>query len=288
MSGPSLAGKVALVTGANTGIGRVTAVALAKRGAHVVLACRSPEKAEPVLAEIESGESGSSEFLKLDLASLAKVRTAAAEFLDSGQRLDILVNNAGLAGAQGKTSDGFELAFGVNHLGHFLFTELLLDKLRESAPARIVIVASMGHYKATGIDFEAVRQATATTTGLPEYQVSKLANVLHAKELGARLAGSGVTTYSLHPGVVASDVWREVPWPFRTIMKWFMISNEEGAQTTLHCATAPELADETGHYYDESRRKKPSSLYEDDKLVAELYERSMAWTTSKTHAPKST
>lgn len=277
MSEPSLAGKVALVTGANTGIGRVTAVALAKRGAHVVLACRSPEKAEPVLAEIESGEGGSSEYLQLDLASLAKVRKAAAEFLEGDQRLDILVNNAGLAGAQGITTDGFELAFGVNHLGHFLFTELLLDKLRASAPARIVIVASMGHYKATGIDFEAVRQSTATTTGLPEYQVSKLANVLHAKELGARLAGSGVTSYSLHPGVVASDVWREVPWPFRTIMKWFMISNEEGAQTTLHCATADELADETGHYYDSCRQKKPSALYEDDELVAELYQRSVAW-----------
>ncbi len=276
----SLEGKVALVTGANSGIGRVTATTLAKRGAHVVLACRSPEKAEPVMAEIERAAGGSCEYLQLDLASLEKVRAAASDFLDTKQPLHILVNNAGLAGAQGLTKDGFELAFGVNHLGHFLFTEMLLDTLRNSAPARIVIVASTAHYKAQGIDFEAVRRSTNSTTGLPEYEVSKLANVLHAKELAARLAGTGVTTYSLHPGVVASNVWREVPWPFRTMMKWFMISNEEGAQTSLYCATAPELANESGYYYDKSQKKKPSRLYDDEPLIAQLYERSMAWTAA--------
>ena len=276
MSTSSLSGKVALVTGANTGIGRVTATELAKRGAHVVLACRTEAKAAPVVSEIEQA-GGSAEFLELDLASLANVRAAAEKFLASGQGLDLLINNAGLAGLGGLTKDGFEIAFGVNHLGHFLLTELLLEKLKASTSARIVNVASKAHYKATGIDFGALKSPKTATTGLHEYEVSKLANVLHAKELAKRLEGSGVTTYSLHPGVVASDVWRQVPWPFRTMIKWFMITNEEGAATTLHCATSPDVASHSGRYYDKCKEKKPSALYDDDALMRELHERSIEW-----------
>ena len=117
------------------------------------------------------------------------------------------------------TQSGFELAFGTNYVGPFLLTGLLLDRLRESAPARIVNVSSIGHYRAAGIDYEAVRRPTKSLTGLPEYAVSKLGNVLHAQELARRLKGDGITTYSLHPGAIASDVWRRVPWPVRPLIK---------------------------------------------------------------------
>jgi NAD(P)-dependent dehydrogenase (short-subunit alcohol dehydrogenase family) len=175
------------------------------------------------------------------------------------------------------TRSGFELAFGVNHVGHFLLTSLLLDRIKSSAPARIVTVASKAHYRAPGIDWDAVRQRTRTRTALREYGVSKLANVLFSAELARRLAGARVATYSLHPGVVASDVWRAVPWPFRALMKLGMISTEQGAATTLHCATSAEAGEQSGLYYDECRAKEPGKAAQDEALAAELWRRSEAW-----------
>ena len=274
----TLAGQVALVTGANTGIGRVTARELARRGAHVFIACRSAQRAQPVVDEIRAATgSVTVELLSLDLGDLASVRACAQAFLARELPLHLLINNAGIAGAKGSSASGFELAFGVNHVGHFLLTQLLLDCLKHSAPARIVTVSSQAHYRAPGIDWDAVRQPTRSATGLPEYGVSKLANALFSAELGRRLAGSGVSTYALHPGVVASDVWRSVPWPFRSLMKLAMISTEEGAATTLHCATSGDVAQETGLYYDKCRVKQPSRLAQDPALAAELWKRSEAW-----------
>jgi NAD(P)-dependent dehydrogenase (short-subunit alcohol dehydrogenase family) len=152
----------------------------------------------------------------------------------------------------------------------------LQDRLRESAPARIVNVASIGHYRAPGIDFEAVRQRTRTVTGFPEYCVSKLGNVLHAQELARRLDGTGVTTYSLHPGSVASDVWRRVPWPLRPLMKRRMLTPEEGARTSLYCATSSEVAHDSGYYYDNCRREEPSAVATAE-LAGELWNRSVDW-----------
>ena len=273
--------KRALVTGANTGIGKVTALELAKRGYAVTLACRNLDKGAEARDEIAAEVSGADlSLLALDLSSLASVREAAAAELADERPLHLLVNNAGLAAQKGQTVDGFELAFGVNHLGHFLFTERLRDKLVASAPARIVIVASRAHMRVNGIDFDAVTAPTKTPTGFPEYCVSKLANVLHARELARRLEGTGVTVYALHPGVVASDVWRKVPAPFRWMIKRFMITNEEGAATSLYCATAPELVEVSGRYYDESREATPSKTAQDDALAAELWRRSVAWTKS--------
>jgi len=174
------------------------------------------------------------------------------------------------------TESGFELAFGTNYVGPFLLTGLLLERLRESAPARIVNVSSIGHYRAAGIDYEAVRKATKSLTGLPEYAVSKLANVLHAQELARRLEGTGVTTYSLHPGAIASDVWRRVPWPVRPLIKRRMRSPAEGARTSLYCATSRAVAHESGRYYDDCREKEPSAIAT-PQLAAELWERSTAW-----------
>lgn len=266
-----------IVTGANSGIGRETARALAGRGAKVFLACRSETRTRPVIEEI-TRETGNAEleFLPLDLVDLSSVRAAAAAFLATGEPLHALINNAGVAGRRGITADGFEFAFGTNHVGPFLFTSLLLDRLRDSAPARIVNVASTAHYDAPGIDFDAIRMPTKSFTGMREYGVSKLANVLHAQELARRLDGTRVTTYSLHPGVVASDIWRRVPWPVRPLMKRRMKSPRDGAKTSLYCATSPEVAGDSGLFYDDQRRKEPSAVATPE-LAAELWERSSAW-----------
>jgi len=271
-----LTGRVALVTGANTGIGRITARELARQGAQVFVACRSADRAAGVLEDIRA-VGGQGEFLALDLADLDSVRRCAAEFLARGLPLHLLINNAGLAGAHGLTKSGFELAFGTNHIGHFLLTKLLLERLRTSAPARIVTVSSRAHYRSPEIDWDALRQPTHSRVGLAEYSVSKLANALFSAELARRLDGTGITCYALHPGVVASDVWREVPAPLRWLLKRFMITTEEGAATTLHCALSPAAGAETGLYYDQCKPRTPSRMARDTALAAELWRRSEAW-----------
>jgi len=269
-----LAGKNVIVTGANTGIGRVTAIELARQGASVVLACRSEERTRPVVAEIVAA-GGKAEFLRLDLADLSSVRAAAGSVLERGEPVSLLVNNAGLAGAHGLTKDGFEITFGTNHVGPYLFTRLLLPALERAVRARVVNVSSTGHYRAPGIEWDALRKPTRSTTAFPEYCVSKLANVLFSNELGRR--APKVRTYSLHPGAVASDVWREVPWGVRHVMKLFMLSNEDGAKTSLYCATSDAVKDHTGRYYDKQREKTASELARSESLARELWERSAAW-----------
>jgi len=277
-SGDSCSGQIALITGGNTGIGRVAARALVKRGFHVFLACRSAQRAQALLDEVRAaGGNHSIEMLPLDLADFESVRACARMFLDRGLPLHLLINNAGLAGARGLTRSGFELAFGVNHMGHFVLTQLLTERIKSSALARIVTVASTAHYQAQGIDWDSLRARTSTRTGLPEYSVSKLCNVLFSAELGRRLAGTGVTTYSLHPGVVATDIWRGVPWPLRPLIKLAMVSPERGTATTLYCATSPAVADETGRYYDNCRPRQPSALAQDPALAAELWRRGETW-----------
>jgi NAD(P)-dependent dehydrogenase (short-subunit alcohol dehydrogenase family) len=269
-----LLGKTFIVTGANSGIGRATAGQLAQRGGKVFITARSEEKAKAVLDEL--GDRAA--YLQLDLGDLDSVRQCAKEFLSLDQPLHALVNNAGVAGQRGFTDSGFELAFGTNHVGHFLLTNLLIDKLKESAPSRIVNVSSVAHYSAPGIDYEAVRKPTKHFTALPEYAVSKLANVVHAQELARRLQGTGVTTYSLHPGGVASNVWRRVPWPIDAVMKVFMKSNEDGARTSVYCATSPDIADDSGSYYDDCKEKEPSKRATPE-LGAELWAKSEEWTS---------
>ena len=282
---PDLDGHTILITGANTGIGLATAHALAARGATLVLAGRSPASTAAAIDEIgrRTGNRRLSS-LTLDLADLASVRDCAAAFLAEDRPLHVLINNAGVAGGRGMTASGFERAFGTNHVGPYLLTALLLDRLAATAPARIVNVASDAHFSAPGIDFEAARRATRSRTGMAEYSVSKLANVLHAQELGRRLAGTGVTTYALHPGVIASDIWRRVPWPVRPLMKLRMDSTEQGARTPVYCATSPEVAGETGGYYVGARRKEPSAIATAE-LAAELWDHSAAWTSDAQAAP---
>ncbi|WP_293391375.1 SDR family oxidoreductase [Nevskia sp.] len=272
-------GKVALVTGANSGIGKVTARELALQGWHVFLACRNETSTQAVLDNIaqRSGGTARAEFLPLDLGDLASVRICAERFLARGLPLHLLIANAGLAGQRGMSASGFELSFGVCHIGHFLLTQLLMDALKAAAPSRIVVVASKAHRHAKGIDFEALRRPTQSAGGLKEYAVAKLANILFAAELARRLKGSGVTSYAVHPGVVATNVWRAVPWPLDGLIKRFMISEDEGAETTLHCATDPVLAGDSGLYYDNCRSSRPSEIASDANLARTLWGKSEEW-----------
>jgi NAD(P)-dependent dehydrogenase (short-subunit alcohol dehydrogenase family) len=267
-----------LVTGANTGIGRATASALARQGGRVYIVSRSREKGEEAVAGIKASTGNEAVwFLPLDLADLDSVRACASAFLAKGEPLHVLVNNAGVAGRRGLTRQGFELMFGVNHLGHFALTNALLGCLTASAPARVVTVASDAHYSARGIDFEAVRRPARGITGLHEYAVSKLCNVLFSQELARRTAGTGVTSYALHPGVVASDIWRRVPWPVRPLMTRRMLTVDEGAATSLYCATSPDVAQDSGKFYDKCAERAPSRVATPE-LAAELWKRSEEWT----------
>jgi NAD(P)-dependent dehydrogenase (short-subunit alcohol dehydrogenase family) len=260
-----------LITGTNTGIGRATAEALAAKGGRVILAARSHEKTMPVVHALRARFPNTEvEFLLIDLADLASVKAAAATVIASGRPLDVLINNAGLAGSMGRTKDGFQLTFGTNHLGPFALTEMLVPLLTAAPQGRIVNVASEAHRGAKGINWDALRDSDK---GLfSAYSVSKLMNILYAKELARRLVGTRVTTYSLHPGVVASDIWRRLPFVVMGIAKLFMISNEKGARTSVYCATAPELASVSGRYYDKSQEKEPAPLAKDEALARELYD----------------
>jgi retinol dehydrogenase-12 len=220
-------------------------------------------------------------FLPLDLADLESVRKAAATFLAGSSPLHGLILNAGVAGTAGKTRQGFELTMGVNHVGHFLLTQLLLERLKQSAPARVVVVASRAHIRATGLDLDGpesdLNKPLRGPFGMQSYARSKLCNVLFAKELARRLEGTGVTTYALHPGVVASEIWRQAPLGLDRLIKLFMLNNEQGAATTLRCATDEALAPETGRYYAEGKEKAPSKRAQDAALAQKLWERSEAW-----------
>jgi len=274
-----LSGRTFLVTGANTGIGLATARNLASRGGRVHMASRSEHKGQAAVAGVAAATgSDSVRFLQLDLADLASVRAAAQAYLALGQPLHVLINNAGIAGRQGVTADGFELMFGVNHLGHFALTSALLGCLTTSG-GRVVTVSSDAHYQATGIDFGALRRPGRGLTGMHQYAVSKLANVLFSQELGRRAAATGVTTYVLHPGVVASDIWRRVPRLVRPLVTRRMLTTEQGAQTSLYCATAAELAGQTGRYYERCAEREPSPVATAE-LGRELWEQSERWTAA--------
>ena len=274
-----LDGTTVVITGASSGIGAATARALASRGASVLLACRSESRAAPVLDELAAAGTPALGVVPMDLGDLDSVRSAADAIAKQLPRFDVLINNAGVGGSRGVTAGGFELNFGTNHLGHFLLTTRLLDALGDGAPQRVVTVASKSHYRAKGIDFDAVRRPTRSMTGMPEYAMSKLANVLFSQELARRVAGRGIRTYVLHPGVIASEIWRNVPWPLRPVMTRFMKSPEEGSRTSVYCATSPEVAGDTGLYYSDCAVKEPNTAATPE-LASELWRRSEEWTAA--------
>lgn len=260
----------AVITGANAGIGRETALALARQGFDLVLLGRSEHRTRPVLEELSS-IGADSRFVVCDLASLRSVAEAASA-IDGPVAL--LVNNAGVGGRRGVTADGFELAFGVNHLGHHLLTRLLLPRIE----GRVVTVASHAHHGAKGIDWEAVGSPTRTAIGWREYQVSKLANILFSRELARRTDPERVRTFAVHPGMVSTGIWR-LPRPIRNLVFRNLATPAEGADTPVWCATAPELDVETGGYYSRRAPSTPSAVASDAGLAAELWDRSERWVT---------
>ncbi len=257
------------MTGASSGIGRAAALALAGPGTHLVLAGRSEERTRPIMEQVASA-GATAEFIRLDLGSLRSVAAVAESFTGP---IDLLLADAGVAG-RGTTADGFELAFGVNHLGHFLLIESLLPRTLEAALPRVVIVASEAHRSARRPDWDAVQRRTRSLTGLPEYSVSKLCNILHANEL-ARLNPT-IEVAAVHPGVVATGMWRRVPQPLRWLMTRNMLRPEEGAASVVRLCNAKEVR--SGSYWVRTTPWPPTSLASDAELAAELWERSNRWT----------
>ena len=271
-----LTGRTVLVTGGNTGIGRETVRALAGLGATVVLTARDPAKGLAAVADVDRTSGGPPvACMVLDLASLASVRSFAAEFLERYDTLHVLVNNAGLVlSDRRETAEGFEMTFGVNHLGPFLLTDLLLDRLRASAPARIVTVSSDAHRMANGLDFDDL-QATTGFRGMSAYARSKLANLWFTTELARRLEGSGVTANAVHPGVVRTAFGRGgdtrgVALLYR-LAGPFMRTPARGARTTVYVASAPELEGVSGCYFADSRPQAPSPAALDPVSAARLW-----------------
>jgi len=277
-----LDGKVALVTGANSGIGLETARELARRGARVIMACRDEARALAARDDVISDTKNSNVHVKLlNLASLRSVRSFAEQFNQNEERLDILVNNAGVFSSERHlTEDDLELDFGVNHIGHFLLTRLLLDKLKSSVPSRIVTVASKSHeYSALDLDD---LQCKHHWTSLKAYGRSKTANILFTVHLAKLLQGTGVTTYCLHPGVIATDLGRDFEGTcsmrcFRCVWTCFkggMLSPADGAHTTLYCCLEPSLASQTGLYYSKCKIARAKDYAVNEKSAEILWKES--------------
>ncbi|XP_060538295.1 dehydrogenase/reductase SDR family member 13-like [Pantherophis guttatus] len=271
----SLRGKTVLITGGNSGIGKATAVDLARRGARVVLACRDKARGESAVYDIRR-ESGNSEVILmiLDLGSLNSVRAFAQSFLESEPRLDILINNAGVF-MTGQTADGFDQAFQVNHLAHFLLTHLLLDRLKRSAPSRVVTVVSSMHVFGK-IDFQTIHKPVEGIWKAPlSYGNSKLANILHVRELANQLEGTNVTCYAAHPGAVRTEIGRSIPWWLHwsfSFMQLFSRDCDAAAQTSIYCATEEGIERLSGRYFVDCQAKVPSPQARDDQLAKKLWE----------------
>jgi NAD(P)-dependent dehydrogenase (short-subunit alcohol dehydrogenase family) len=264
-------GKRVLITGGNSGIGLVAAAALASKGAEVVLACRDSEKTAHALEHINSNAVISAVNLPVELANLQSVRDLAEHFLGRYDRLDVLINNAGIfPSKQQFTDDGFEMQFGVNHLAHFLLTNLLLDCIKASAPARIITVTSMLH-KRGKLDFDSFR-GFEKYSAQAAYNQSKLANVVFGVELAKRLEGSGVTSNVLHPGGVNTDIVRDVPWLVRKLLSLVFISPEKGAETTIMLASDADLEHVSGKYYNQCKLDEYATVADDAEVRARLWE----------------
>jgi len=277
-----LTGKTVIITGCNTGIGIETVIDLAKRGAKVVMACRNLEKAgaarERALEESQC-KPDNLVVQQLDLSSFASIRKFANEFIQSGERLDILINNAGVMNCPfGKTEDGFETQFGTNHLGPFLLTNLLLDTIKKYTPSRIVNLSSDAHRGGNPLPWDDLNNENFKYSAWTAYCRSKLMNILFTKELDKKIRGTGVTTYAVHPGVVRTDLWRHTFKEGSCLTcccagarKAFK-SPEHGAQTTIFCALAPELADISGKYYADCKEKQPTSSARKEVSATRLWE----------------
>lgn len=266
-------GKVCVVTGATSGIGKAAATALARRGAQVVLVGRDRGRSEAAAAELAGAAASPPRVEIADLSSMAQVR-ALAERLGALDRIDVLINNAGfVAGQRRITADGFEEVFAVNHLAPFLLTNLLLGKLTGSAPARVITVTSDAH-TAARLNLDDL-QLEHGWDSWRSYANSKLANILFTRELARRLDGTGVTANCAHPGVVRSGFGREGRPLLRIGLMFarpFLLSPERGASTVVYLATSPDVAGATGGYYVKSQLREPSRAAQDDAAARRLWE----------------
>nr|XP_049698164.1 retinol dehydrogenase 13 [Helicoverpa armigera]XP_049698165.1 retinol dehydrogenase 13 [Helicoverpa armigera] len=291
LSTAKLVGKTALVTGCNTGIGKETVLDFYKRGAKVIMACRSLERAEEAKTEIETRckdlpDTGKIVLAKCDLTSLKSVRDFAQNVLDTEPQINILVNNAGVMMCpKSETEDGFEMQLGTNHLAHFLLTMLLLPRIRNSTPARIVTVSSKAHTR-YGINFDDLNYKSRNYNAAEAYSQSKLANVLFSRELATKLKEhniEGINTYSLHPGVIKTELGRHLNETLFSgarqiigfVLAPFMKSPELGAQTTIYCAVDEKCANETGLYYSDCAVTSPAPKGLNDDYAKKLWEKSV-------------
>ena len=276
---PDMHGKTVVVTGGNSGIGLETAAALATMGARVLVAARNADKGRAAVADISRRNDGHAQvqLVVFDLADLASVRRGAAEILEQAPRLDVLVNNAGLVlSDRRETVDGYEATFAVNHLGPFLLTNLLLDRMRESAPARVVNVASMAHASARkGIPFDDL-QSRQRYRGMRVYGQSKLANILFTLELARRLEGSAVTANSLHPGTVRTGYGAD--GDARGFLALglklsgpFFLTPARGAQTSIYLASSPEVEGVSGQYFVKCMPVQPKAPARDAEAARRLW-----------------
>ncbi len=269
-------GKVCLVTGPSSGIGRETALGLAERGARVVLLCRDRARGEETLGAVRerAGRDDAALFLA-DLSSQAEIRRVAAEILSAEPRLDVLVNTAGIVNtSRNVTVDGIEEVFAVNHLGYFLLTELLLDRLRASGKARIVNVSSDAH-KFRGFDLDDLQFERRKYGWSTAYGQSKLCNLLFTRELARRLEGTGVTVNALHPGAVSSRLAQNNGWwvvVITALARPFFRTAKKGAETSLYLATSPEVESVSGRYFSDCREARTSRAAEDDDVARRLWE----------------
>jgi NAD(P)-dependent dehydrogenase (short-subunit alcohol dehydrogenase family) len=275
MTENTLQEKICLVTGSTSGIGKVTARELANRGATVVLVSRSRAKGEATQAEIKQATGNQNvELLVADLSVLEDVRKLATEFQHTHDHLHLLVNNAGCAYPRRTlTPDGFEATLAVNYLAPFLLTELLLDTLKASAPARIINISSAQHANAS-IEFDNL-QGEKTYGNLRNYNQAKLAVLLWTYQLARRLEGTGITVNALHPGVVASHFVDGMTGPAALVVKLakpFLLTPEKGAQTTLYLATSPKVEGVSGKYFVKSQETKSSSRSYDQAVGSRLWE----------------
>jgi len=274
-------GKRVLVTGGTTGIGRGTVQTLAERGAEVIFTARDSALGDEIVAEVAASTGNHAiSHRRLDLDDLARVREFGADFRADVDRLDVLINNAGVVVTERRaTADGFEFTFGVNYLGHFQLVNELLPLLEASAPARIVIVASDAHRFTKGLDFDDLQSANGrfgAMRGMSVYSKSKLANMLHTRELARRLDPAKVTVNSVHPGAVRTRLGRdgegtrlsEAVWP---VVSRFFLTPEKGARTSVWAATSPELEGVSGEYCSKEKVAKPKKTALDDVAAARLW-----------------
>ena len=272
-----MTGKTVLITGGGAGIGASAATRLAEMGAQVVVGCRDIEKGRRYFANHSPAEN--IDILPLELGSFSSIRTFSAQVLGRYPRIDVLINNAGLLPVEYSfTEDGYESAFGVNFLGHFLLTQLLLDRLIASAPARIIHVSSAVHTRATPemeAFFSPTKEQERKFRWMKHYSQSKLANILYSNWLAEQLYGTGVTSNALHPGMVNTEIIRGFPRWMEWGWKWMSKTPQQGAQTSVYLASNEDIGEQSGLYFVNCKPAKTARFAEDSSLALALCQRSL-------------